>query len=248
MGRPEIEFDDVGVGFEMSLAQLIHKGAGRCPQLQMVFANEGSDASPTGDVALIGKIRQRTPHSDAGDTELSARATRPFAGRAAHRVSPVSERPLAIGCPSRCRFAPRSPSARPRPRARRHCRSACSPVRIAHPPNPTHPGRGSGHASAAPSGNWSWCPRRLTRRPWRDSAQSRCGCPGRIPGAAERPVHPAPPRDVRHLRYSVDRFAETRSVDTPMAQREVLRKGMWTLRDMTRAGERHRNFAGDQSD
>jgi hypothetical protein len=38
----------------------------------MVFANEGSDALPTGDVALIGKIRQRTPHSDAGDTELFA--------------------------------------------------------------------------------------------------------------------------------------------------------------------------------
>ena len=69
----QIEFEDVGVAFEVDLAQLIHVGAAiGVPPGRIVFANERSDALPACDVALIGQVGQCPPDGDAGDAELIA--------------------------------------------------------------------------------------------------------------------------------------------------------------------------------
>ncbi|BEL41821.1 hypothetical protein [Mycobacteroides abscessus] len=50
------------------------------------------------------------------------------------------------------------------------------------------------------------------------------------------------PDEYRRLGHCVDRFAETPPPDTPLAYRELLRRGIYTMRDMRRAVQRRQRL------
>lgn len=50
------------------------------------------------------------------------------------------------------------------------------------------------------------------------------------------------PDEYRSLGHRVDRFSETPPPDTPLAYRELLRRGISTMRDMRRAVQRRQGL------
>ena len=86
----QIVFEDVGVAFEVDLAQLVHVGpATDLPRCRTSWRTN-IHALPACDVALIGQVGQRPPDGDARDAELIAQLL--FSGQGVpRRDGPASD-------------------------------------------------------------------------------------------------------------------------------------------------------------